>query len=58
MPLHFFSSRGMGPLSWNEIFSNWKFVLLTSILGAIAITFELDDKPPFWEKFKKKKKSE
>ena len=59
VPLHFFSSRGIGPLPWNEIFRSWWVILLTSIFGAIAITFEVDDyDPPFWEKFKKKKKSE
>lgn len=54
---HFFSIRFMGPLPWSEIFRMWWIPLFTSIFGAIVITFEIDDKPPFWEKFKKKGKS-
>ena len=58
IPIHFFSSRGMGPLPWNEIFRYWWIPLQVGILGAIVITFVMDDKPPFWEKFKKRGKSE
>lgn len=59
VPLHFFSSRGMGPLPWSEIFRSWWIPLFSSILGAIVITFEIDDdEPPFWKKFKKRGKSE
>lgn len=56
VPLHFFSSKGMGPLPWSEILSFWYIWLPTSILGAAWCTFEFDDEPLFWEKFKKKGK--
>ena len=58
IPIHFWGTKGVGPQSWSEIFSNWWIILLVSIFGAIAFTFEMDDVPPFWEKFKKKGKSE
>ena len=58
IPIHFFSSKGMGPLPWSEIFRYWWIPLEIGILGAVWTTFVFDDKPPFWEKFKKKKKSE
>ena len=58
IPIHFFSSKGMGPLPWSEIFRYWWIPLQVGILGAIIFTIDRDDDPPFWEKFKKKKKSE
>ncbi len=58
VPLHFFSFRFMGPQPWSEIFRYWWIPLQVGILGAIVTTFVFDDKPPFWEKLKKKKKSE
>lgn len=53
--LSIFSSKGMGPLPWSEILSFWYIWLPTSILGAAWCTFEFDDEPLFWEKFKKKR---
>ena len=48
----------MEPQSWSEIFSNWWVILPVGIFGAIGFTFDVDDELPFWEKFKKKGKSE
>ena len=57
-PLHFFSSKGMGPLPWKDIMKAWPFILFLSLLFATEFTFERDDKEPFWKRFKKKDRDE
>lgn len=56
LPIHFFSSKGMGPQSWEQLWDDkWVYIEIDFYLSTLY-TFINDDKEPFWEKLKKKGK--
>ena len=55
MPIHFFSSKGMGPQSWEQLWKNkWVFVANSFFLSLLYVFID-DNEEPFWKSIRKKK---
>lgn len=58
LPIHFFSSKGMGPQSWEQQWEDRWIIVENAFFFAtcICIFCIIDDEEPFGEKLKRKKR--